>query len=461
MNRIEEHIRKLLGQQSPPEDVDAEGLWADIAAGLPPEGEQAPGIVAPTSSRWIAGLLIGLALILFLAGSWWWLGGVASEVPPNTEAIATAEAPTAAFPEGPTLPTDLLADKATSPESKTVRPAALSVQKKTAKATTLPTQASKLPRKNGLRGNYAPPNLSTPDGTHRTDATGQLTGVDAPQEILVIPLPERQPSLQAEGVAVASNTFPVAKLQQRVTVTSLTFINELPATTLMVTDQKFAPTNRKKLSAGIHFGSNIMLRRFSSNGDDTGGLLNRATGQVAGQTAAINLRYHLHKNLAVNTGIEYARISNTFRYVSERDTLIPHPTPPNTSLINAIVRRTVAHNNEEHLIHIPLTIEYQQEFGDFTLGLGVGAGLNWQTAARGKTIAANGRVVTYEAPLQRPFFVSYQVQPRLTWQPNPERPWAFELRTDIRRFQLGVSPVTGTSQSGWLLGGGLGLRYAF
>ncbi|MEM6771495.1 MAG: hypothetical protein AAF597_13010, partial [Bacteroidota bacterium] len=241
-------------------------------------------------------------------------------------------------------------------------------------------------------------------------------------------------------------------------ISEITFSEALPVASVT---RKFKTARAQRLSAGVHVGGNLLFRNYASAGDDTGEQLNGATGQMIGQTAAIDFQYRLTPKLSLSIGIDYYRGGNTFQYVSERDTMIPHPTPPNTGLIEAIARRTVAHNNQEERISIPLLLAYEHRFGNFTAGIGGGVGLNWQTSASGRTINSNGRIVAYDAPLQRSFFPSWQVQPRLSWRPKPELPWEVQLRLDAARFRLQPSAITGTQARGWLLGAAVGVRYRF
>lgn len=447
MKPTEDHIRKKLGHQTPP-SLNAEDLWADIAAGLPAEGTKPPVVVPHNANGWQRYLPLLLVVLVLVGGlTTWWLAQPtdSAEGLAATQELATTTNQPSATPakvipgvslqSSPAAPTETSSQQPSSSQHETV--ATPQGGGETDLQTDLPVTAPTAPIVTGQETTEHPITQSEP--------------------VMVSSLPNDNVGGQITAKADQFKSFDIEKVAGLAMIDHVDYNSPLPDASTTATP--FRTTSRQRLSAGVHLGSNILLRKYATSGDDTGAQLNRSTGQMVGQTGAIDLRYRLTDYLTVGTGIDYHRTGNTFQHVSEWDTLIPHPTPPNTGLINAVARRSVAHNNREELLSIPLLVSYERQFGDFTAGLGAGVGLNWQTRASGRTLNTNGRIVNYDAPLQRNFFLSWQVQPRLSWQPNAEKPWAVQLRLDAARFTLQQSAITGTQQRGWLFGAALGVRY--
>lgn len=222
--------------------------------------------------------------------------------------------------------------------------------------------------------------------------------------------------------------------------------------------QPFKTITNSRLSLGLHAGGNLQLQRFATSGEDAGNSLNKASGLATGQTFLLDLRYQINQQFAMSFGAEYHRTINTFRHAVERDTMVPHPTAPNTRLIEGIARRSVAHNNRGQILSIPVLLAYERRFGDFSLGMAAGLSANYELSASGRSLNAAGGFVRYEEPVYDQIFLAYHLRPQLAWRPKPGSPWALELRTDVRYFNRGTSPTIGAAQSGWLISGTIGVR---
>lgn len=445
MKPIEEYIRKKLGATPPPPDLDAEDLWAGIAAGLPVEGKKRPVGGSTPRSDWWRFLPLLLVAIMIIGGSIaWWL----TQATEGNEEVLAAKNYSTTTIDVPGNQQEASTDLAVTTTQEL--PVQVDDQHLNSQAVQGAPLTSNEVEKNGVSANkdaiVAKPVAKNNTSTQVVDSN-LLEGITTPL---------KEDAAQRAANVDLKQSMAITQVSGPAAIDQLDYTRPLPDQP--VTDQ-FRPVLRQRLSAGIHLGSNILLRKYASTGDDSGQQLNQATGQMIGQTAAIDFRYRLNDNLTMGVGLDYHRTGNTFQYVSEWDTLIPHPTPPNTGLIDAVARRSVAHNNQEERLSIPLLLAYERQFGELTAGIGVGAGLNWQTNVSGRTLTSNGRIITYDAPLQRSFFLSWQVQPWLSWQPDPEKPWAIQLRLDATRFRLQQSAVTGTQQQGWLFGAALGVRY--
>ena len=114
---------------------------------------------------------------------------------------------------------------------------------------------------------------------------------------------------------------------------------------------------------------------------------------------------------------------------------------------------------------LPLLVNHTWTFGNFDLGVGAGVGLNFRQSATGKTLDSDGLVIAYNAAsgvADVPnFFLSYRLQPVLSWQPNPGGKLRFAFTGNLRYQNFGVSELSGVKQSGVLIGGSVGLRYGF
>lgn len=461
MKPIEEHIRKQLNRTDAPPKIDAEDLWAGIADQLPKEEEDKP--VAVLGYPWMRTMLtFGAALFLLLgaAGLWWKVGAeddgqlaeqqiealteiaVVTETEKKVEANVSASAETEPGLYGGTA---LINEAAVLPGSNDAG---------TANLQEIPVQRNVAVAKNEaktLKGDIVFSKEETLEVAAQHD------------EVVVHPAPL---TLLAPATAPPNTTknLEVSALTALALITSLE--NNRLLKTVSITEAKpFKTASEPALSLGVHLGTNLLIRRYTSNGDGASRKLNRATGSTAGQSLAFDLRYRISGKFAISSGLEYHRTANTFRHVSRQDTMIPHPSPFNSGMILATAQRTVAHNNQEELFTVPLLLEYQRRYGDFSLSLGVGLGANFQRTASGRTLNANGRIIDYDTAngqaITNKFFLSYQLQPKISWRINPNSPFELQLRTDLRYINYGASALTGTSQRGFLFGGGVGVRYSF
>lgn len=460
MKPIEEYIREQLNRTDAPPKIDAEDLWAGIADQLPKEEGGKP--MAVLGYPWLRTMLVfGAVLFLLLgaAGLWWKVGAEDDVQPAKRQVEALTEiAVVAEADKKNEVSVSDLAEARPGLKGETVLTNEASILPKSNDAGTATRQEMPVPRNVAIAENEA----KTLKGNIVSSKEETVEVAAQHDEVVVHPAP-LTPFAPA---AAAQNTtdLEVSALTALALITSLEN-NRLLKTASITEAKPFKTAREPALSLGVHLGTNLLIRRYASNGDDAGQQLNRATGSTAGQSLAFDLRYRISGKFAISSGLEYHRTANTFRHVSRWDTMIPHPSPFNSGMILATAQRTVAHNNQEELFTVPLLLEYQRRYGDFSLSLGVGLGANFQRTASGRTLNANGRIIDYDTAngqaIATKFFLSYQLQPKISWRIKPNSPFELQLRTDLRYINYGALALPGTSQRGFLFGGGVGVRYSF
>lgn len=429
MKFIEEYIRNLLGQEAPP-PLDADDLWAGIANGLPEEEEPVAGVPG-FRHRGLAGLIL---LFLLLGGGAFWLllpgfAGVGEEAGATTQAPGiqrnTSEQDLRAAAENIEL-SDLnftkirltAEDNLILGKSQTKQPSSPASSTYTAPAA-------------------APQNSSVEN--HLTPSKDTAT---------VGPAPSATPAPSAPSTTLSP--------------LSTTSINHIDFTRINPNLNRvtlpFKTTTNSRLSLGFHAGGNLQVQRLAASGDDVGNSLHQASGLATGQTVALDLRYRLNKHLSVSLGAEYHRTISTFRHTINRDTLVPHPTPPNTRFLASEVFHSVSHNNRSQLLSAPVMLSYHRRFGDFSAAFSAGLSANYRLSANGRSLDATGNFVRYDEPAYDRFFLACHLRPELAWRPKATSSWTVEFRADVRYFDLGASTTIGAAQTGWLITPTLGVR---
>lgn len=456
MKFIEEYIRNLLGREAPP-PVDADDLWASIAAGLPAENDPV-AVLSVFGRRGIVGLAL-LLLLLGGAASWWLL--------PKEVYVQSVDA-VSESPAGNLSPDPVSFAAAfggpeergdeTGAETYSTQASGQAGESSYAPLTSEPSPASpgEVLVETGLSSTASPTNLgpaAAPSAAVSVPAAVNQNGSD---KTLSTPL--------TEALSLPSNTGELLPMARAVTtpLSSAEWIENLPFDRsdpeVELLPQPFKTITNSRLSLGLHAGGNLQLQRFATSGEDAGNSLNKASGLATGQTFLLDLRYQINQQFAMSFGAEYHRTINTFRHAVERDTMVPHPTAPNTRLIEGIARRSVAHNNRGQILSIPVLLAYERRFGDFSLGMAAGFSANYQLSATGRSLDAAGGFIRYEEPVYDQFFFAYHLRPQFAWRPKPDSPWALELQTDLRYFNRGSSSIIGAAQNGWLIGGTIGVR---
>ena len=225
--------------------------------------------------------------------------------------------------------------------------------------------------------------------------------------------------------------------------------------------ETFRKAGTAKLEFSASAGSSLMLRKYLNPSEgNAANALNSAVGNTFGQSVSLELSYRLSNTFRLNTGLEYWRTHNTFRYTIERDTVAVHPSFPNRTTAATSIRR-IAHNNFQEFLSLPILLEYRQAFGRFSAGLGGGVALNYQLKASGRTLASADEVVSYDSSSgdTPDFFLSYRLRPSLMYSPKPNSRTKLLLQTEVQYYRFGESSVTGLSQRAILLGGSIGITY--
>lgn len=227
----------------------------------------------------------------------------------------------------------------------------------------------------------------------------------------------------------------------------------------------FQSSQGARLSIGLQTGTNLLLRNYASGGEGPGEALNTAVTVAAGASFGLDLKYRITNKLSISTGLEYHRTLNPFDHATVNDTMIAHPSPFNSGLINAIAKRRTTHNHRLSFLTVPLLINHTWTFGNFDFGVGAGVGLNFRQSATGKTLDSDGLVIAYDAASGAAdvseFFLSYRLQPVLSWQPKPGSKLRLAFTGGIGYQTFGVSPLSLVKQHALLLNGSVGLRYGF
>jgi len=508
---IEKYIREKLGRADAPPEVDANDLWAGIESQLAPENK------LPPKARTFLWQGVGLGLLLILVGGLAWLlyptsspETVLAEV--ASTSATTAEYKTSTNQSATATPTPTKSETTQVTDTKVSQSASTSPD-----ATTLSTATKNEHFPNGGTNENTPdvntshstvddqpqgPGSSTPGQASPTRAT--LPKPNAPTEDNATDVPTghaasdtKTESLPSPELVTSSalqkqeqstteerakepakdNAGEDAKdesnLPPNQTASSVPQTEEAPVaeespealTKEEDEDSTFKSSRGARLSLGLHAGTNLLIRQYATSGEGLGQSLNTAVSPAAGVSFGLDLNYRITERLSVTTGLEYHRTLNPFDHNTTTDTMIAHPSPINSGLIEAVAKRRTTHNHRLNFLTVPLLVNHTWTFGNFDLGVGAGLGLNFRQSATGKTFSSDGLVIAYDAASGAAdvpsFFLSYRLQPVLSWQPKPDSKLRFALTGNLSYQTFGVSELSGVKQDGLLIGGSVGLRYGF
>lgn len=497
MKLFEDYIRRYFREATSTEEVDVDDLWADIEAGLPPENEEEPVGGSPFRGVVLSLLLGGLVVAGLLL---WPFGDQQERVLTESgeeESISTgrefslpAEAITleagSSEDEPVTTEMELVKDgpkPSTSAASFGKRPPApAGPAKKTAplsieaKATTNAPAGATTGRTKEQRKKMADRTTVTPSRTAERIAaeTSRLPTDDLLNNPLNPSSEERKATSSLSGTtppgpekeAEASSVLSALALLPSLTIDEPLSIDEKPLALPPVTfyppsPETFRKTGTAKLEFRVSAGSSQMFRKYLAPSEGyVANALNAAVGNTFGQSVSLELSYRLSSKFRLNTGLEYWRTHNTFRYTIERDTVTAHPSFPYRTTAARSIRR-IAHNNYQQFLSLPVLLEYRRTFGRYAAGLGAGIGLNYQLGASGRTLASADEVVSYNSSSgdTPDFFLSYRLRPSLMYSPKPNSRTKLLLQANVQYYRFGESSVTGLRQRAILLGGSVGLTF--
>lgn len=265
---------------------------------------------------------------------------------------------------------------------------------------------------------------------------------------------------KAEPIASAFRKRAVSRLP-----VPLPFLNFAPARRRLPTVEagplataKFKKTADRKFEVGASVGTNVLLRRFTGSEDASlGRQLKAVTGLAAGRQVGLEISYRFTPNWRVTGGLEYLRAHNTFDYQASYDTTIAHPSFPQGDAISATVDRVLRYNNHLRMVSVPLLLEYGKRVGALDVSLGAGVGMNFLEYQRGATLTATGRPVFFDRRTDRQF--SYHLRPRIGWSAGRGGRLRYFIGAEARWLDVGADLPEGTTGSGLLLGGQLGVRW--
>ncbi len=495
MKLFEDYIRRHFREATSTKEIEADDLWADIEASLPPESEEEPVVGSP-----FRGIILGLVLLggLFIAGLLLWPLGdeeqrvLADSAEGETVAVGSEGSPST----GQTDPSSgtsqgLANDAETKAANASLRSPSASLKELYPAPAGPAKKTAPLSSQTKARSNF--PTGATADRTEEQGenagagtlrASSQTTETSTAKTILikagVLPTsqlnspanestsPSRLSNTTASGVDNGVNAL--SALSALVRIPSLAIeplrIDEKPLALPQLLPYTSSPeTFRKSGTAKLEFsasvGSSLMLRKYLNPSEGNAvNALNAAVGNTFGQSVSLEFSYRLSNKLRLNSGLEYWRTHNTFRYTIERDSFTVHPSFPERTTAAQYIRR-ITHNNYQQFLALPILLEYRQVFGRFEAGLGAGLALNYQLQANGRTLASRDEVVSYDSSSgdTPDFFLSYRLRPSLMFSPKPNSRTKFRLQTDVQYYRFGESSVTGLSQRAILLGGSIGITY--
>ncbi|SER21391.1 hypothetical protein [Neolewinella agarilytica] len=496
MKLFEDYIRRHFREATSTEEIDADDLWADIEAGLPPENEEEPVAGSPFRGVVLSLLLGGLILAGLLL---WPFGGqqerALADLATERDSVVASSEPNLPA-ELPKLATGSAQEAMVASEMESVKtgsqpatPSASSGKHPSAPAGPAPQNAS---ASNETKVESTSPSGATTGRTRveRNAAAGTTASATRSIEneaerltlLQLTDLPASQSTASAEGrtspsgfsntaqAGVEKEVDATAALSARVSLPSLaieplSLDENLPAFPEVSfsppSPETFRTAGAAKLEFSASAGTSLMLRKYLNPSEgNAANALNAAVGNTFGQSVSLELSYRLSNKFRLNTGLEYWRTHNTFRYTIERDTVAAHPSFPYRTTAATSIRR-IAHNNYQQFLSLPVLLEYRQTFGRYTAGLGAGVGLNYQLQASGRTLAAPDEVITYDSSSgdTSDFFLSYRLRPSLMFSPRPNSRTRLLLQADVHYYRFGESSVTGLRQRAVLLGGSIGITY--
>jgi len=473
MKRFEDELSGRFSEATSTEGVDQEALWRNIDATLPQEPPKAGWW------PWLGYLSLGAAFLLLGTGLLW-QGQTMPKVSEKPLAKQIKDTPS------PNGQDELLQKRElTIDAGQQELPAAEDAKSQSPQELRLSASKQVGERKRTDQMDTSSSNATSQDfGTVRTSKliktdvgimedgnTAASESAHSKDEALS---PERETAAFSEVVAPIQLANSASPETSRTTF-SLSEVSSLPILPLLLTTKKptprsvsipsprLRPVSGSRFQLGVYVGTNLLLRKYASEagGEALATNLNASRGNAIGQSVALELNYRLTNQLRLTSGIEYARTHNTFRYVEDRDTMVPRADFPGQT-VRAIARRSVAQNNFQTSISIPLLLDISKSFGDFDLGVGIGVRYHILLSQSGKLLNQAGRIVSFDDATNTSLptaerFLSYQVRPTINYRIRDEL--RLVLRTELQYQPYGTSALFSTQHNGVLVGGSLGLSW--
>lgn len=477
MHDFEEELKGRFKDAASTEGVDADQLWADIAAELPTSSVPPP---KKKRYRWL-----WLSLLLLIPLFWLLLSpqGEEQSVPMATEGIEGQAADSYVNPsstqESPSLPETPISSndaeptqtgKITTPRDADDEGSTKLKGDRSARHDEQPTLATENPSllSSDPKDQAAPQPASSsptsftvesPVASNESSASkGDVTPTDPDQPQITTTNEARDLlAVSAGQSAVDREVLPLALLGSKKTF--------LPSTSLVLefSDPRprvnSAKSNRIQLGAfaGLQFWSDAYAQQGS-----LGETLREAHSSQAGYSVSLEVGYQLRSNWEIRSGLEYVQSYTQFNFVQNWDTVMFRPNVPDTEIIDALATRTVKHQNQQQFISIPLMLGTTLKRGRLSLGLNTGVGLNWLLKQSGKSLNSQEVITSYEqngtagTPYSK-FFWSAQLQPYAQYRINEGM--AIQLRPSLRWQIHGNSAFYGLKHQSLLSGLSVGLLF--
>ncbi|MEM0995245.1 MAG: hypothetical protein AAGI49_19595 [Bacteroidota bacterium] len=217
-------------------------------------------------------------------------------------------------------------------------------------------------------------------------------------------------------------------------------------------------------------GINIWQSVYDENSSEGSQRSALETEQI-GHHAMLRAKYYPHRNLYVETGLDWMQLNSRFYYETQQRKEIEarnalagihvNVLSGDTTFVyrdtvqNVYQKRKVQHHNQHQIFSIPLLLGYEYRKNRWQFGVGIGGQLAVHTSASGRTIDATG-VITYnqENPIYKSSYgfglttkiqANYQLSPQFyvggnvfctAWLSDWERTAAIDMRARVLNFSL-------------------------
>lgn len=474
MYDFEEELKGRFKEAASTEGVDADQLWAGIAAELP--GSPVP---PPQKKRY---RWLWLCLLLLIPLFWLLLSPQeeAQALSVSTEemdSMAASPSPDSSSPQLPSLPSTKTSsatnaeprqtEKVITPRSVDTATSANSTGEPSAQHSGQPTPA---------RENPASP--TSKPSTQVAEVPGSSAPVtstmESPAAIKAPAIPQPGPpttdlaQLTNNTRAGASEPLanPVDPPAGEMAFSPLATLGRKKIGLLTTSPELvwLAPAQRVERAkfnrwhwgafAGLQFWSDTYAQQ-----EDFGELLREATSSQPGYSVSLEVGYSLRPGLEVRSGVEYVQSYTQFNFVQTWDTVMFRPNVPDTEIIDALATRTVKHQNQQRLVSIPLMMGGHIQRGRIRIGVNAGLGLNWLVKQSGKSLNSQAVITSYgpEEGAYTTFFWSAQLQPYAQYQWTPGL--AVQIRPSFRWQLHGKSAFHGLQHQSLLSGLSVGLVF--
>jgi hypothetical protein len=239
-----------------------------------------------------------------------------------------------------------------------------------------------------------------------------------------------------------------------------------------------APTRIQKTKSNfIGIGSGITFLNPQFTSVAAGEKFTSLESSVLSQSFFFHYGRLFSKNWQVTGGLEYSKYWHRFDFVKETISQKSINNVPVVIHVNAISHdstfiygdtiatvkniRTIRHYNHIEVVSVPLMVSYQKKWNNWSAFSSLGAALQWNNNAAGKTLMTD-KLVEYgdTTTIHKNFLgLSMRLEGGLayTFRENISLTGSIWLNQSLSNW----SSVAGTNFRPWSIGSNLGLRYRF